>query len=275
MTTPENSFPCIAIVTAVRNLENYIERTIESVLGQNYPNLQYVIIDGGSSDATQKIVEKYASQLHYFHSRQDNGIYDAINVGFEQTDSDIMGFINGDDLLQPGSLHHVAEQLTQENVEWITGINTQIDVDDQLLNTSPPLFTDRDSYLARCYRTSRGGVRNFGFIQQESTFWRRSLWDATGGQLDTQYQLAGDFDLWMRFFRHATLHVTNQPLGSFRLRPDQASRSNFQDYLDEVEEIRTRELRTLGKRSRLAHQFRLIGRNQLECFFQDAFLRAA
>ena len=88
----------ISVVTVCYNMAQYIETTIKSVLSQDYPNLEYIVIDGGSTDGTQQIIEKYKDQLAYYVSEPDNGMYDAINKGFSKATGDIIAWINADDV---------------------------------------------------------------------------------------------------------------------------------------------------------------------------------
>lgn len=106
--------PVISIITICYNSAKTLEETINSVLSQDYPALDYVIIDGGSTDGTLDIIEKYRSQLGYFHSEKDEGISDAFNKGIAAVKGDLIGIINSDDLLLPGALKEVAKPMTDK-----------------------------------------------------------------------------------------------------------------------------------------------------------------
>src|SRR5215469_15207628 len=124
----DRAWPRIALVTPVRNSEKYIEATIRSVLMQDYPNLDYFIVDGGSTDKTVDVIRKYERQLAGWMSEPDNGMYDALNKGFARTTGEIMGWISATDMLQPGGLAVVGSVFGWlPDVEWIMGRPTFYD----------------------------------------------------------------------------------------------------------------------------------------------------
>lgn len=229
-------WPKVSIVTPSFNQGQFIEETIRSVLFQGYPNLEYVIIDGNSTDGSTDIIRKYEQQLAYWVSEPDGGQYDAINRGFSKTTGEIMAWLNSDDKYTPWAFSIVAEIFAAfPQVEWLT--------------TSCDLRWDRAGRAVQC--GYRGGFNRhaffkganlpgrdwhaIGFIQQESTFWRRSLWDRAGGHIDASFKLAGDFDLWAKFFRHTDLYVVSTPLGGFRIHGNQKTAHHIQVYLEEAE----------------------------------------
>ena len=112
----------ISVVTVCYNMASYIEQTMLSVLSQNYPNLEYIVIDGGSSDGTQTIIEKYKDKLAYYVSEPDKGMYDAINKGFKHSSGDVIAWINADDIYMPWTLRVVDQIFTNySDVDWIGG----------------------------------------------------------------------------------------------------------------------------------------------------------
>src|SRR5690348_892777 len=125
MTLPQLSdatWPKISLVTPVFNSARYIEQTIRSVLAQDYPNLEYFIIDGGSTDGTLDIIRRYESQISGWLSEPDQGMYDALNKGFARTTGEILGWISATDMLHTGGLRVVGSVFRQfPNVEWVTG----------------------------------------------------------------------------------------------------------------------------------------------------------
>ena len=104
-----NFYPKISIITVTLNSERTLEETIKSILSQDYPNIEYLVIDGGSIDGTLEIIDKYASQISYTISEKDKGISDAFNKGIKRATGEIVGIINSDDLLLPGALFKLAE----------------------------------------------------------------------------------------------------------------------------------------------------------------------
>ena len=220
-------YPKISVVTPNYNQGDFIEKTIISVLHQSYPNVEYLIIDGGSTDNSISIIKKYESQLQYWVSEKDQGMYHAINKGFSMATGDIMCWINSDDVLWEDALSHVAAIfLKYPKVCWLQGYPSVIDEQGELLFQREPIATKEHFYNLRFNK-------DFSFIQQESTFWRKSLWEKAGGQLDTNYSLAADFELWLRFFKHESLYCTKNQLAAFRKRKGQKS-GDGERYLKEA-----------------------------------------
>jgi glycosyltransferase involved in cell wall biosynthesis len=201
------AWPKITLVTPVFNSVRYIEETIHSVISQGYPNLEYFIVDGGSTDGTLGVIRKYEHNLTGWTSQPDDGQADALNRGFAQSSGEIMGWINASDLLHVRSLFLVATVFRElPQVRWITGRPTGFTED------GTPVGVDRLKRWARA-RFLAGANR---YIQQESTFWRRSLWDQAGAHLDVSMRICCDFELWVRFFRYAKLYSVDAVIGGYR-----------------------------------------------------------
>ena len=221
-------FPKISIVTPNFNGVQYLEQTILSVLNQNYPNLEYIIIDGGSDDGSTDIIRKYENQLKYWVSEPDNGLYHAIQKGFNRSTGEIMAWINSDDMYHQNAFSIVAEIFSSiPKVSWLVGAATTFDELGRTIIATPSRpFTKFDFYN-----------RDYKWLQQESTFWRRSLWDISGASLNLRLKYAGDFALWMKFFTFDNLYVTQALIGGFRFRKTQLSQEHITDYFEEVESI--------------------------------------
>jgi glycosyltransferase involved in cell wall biosynthesis len=220
--------PRISIVTPSFNQAAYLEPAIDSVLGQKYPALEYVIMDGGSTDGSVEIIRRHEAALSAWTSAPDGGHYAAVNAGFAKTSGEIMAWLNADDQYLPWTFSVVAEVFAQfPEIEWAT--------------TRWPLRWDKRGRAVRC--AARAGYARAAFlrgaylpgdgrevIQQESTFWRRSLWERAGAKIDTSFPLGGDFELWARFFQHAELFAIDTPLGGFRVHGDQRSALQREQY---------------------------------------------
>lgn len=221
----------ISVVTVCYNMAQYIETTIKSVLSQNYPNLEYIVIDGGSTDGTLQIIEKYKDRLAYYVSEPDNGMYDAINKGFSKATGDVIAWINADDVYMPWTLQTVNDVFTKyPDTQWLGGKYAFLNEDGTLAQIFPKTSI-------RCQKDIKNGWCREGVLgplQQESMFWRRELYTQSGG-LDTSYKYAGDFELWTRFALHASLSKIDLPLAAFRKRTTSLSKAGREKYDAEIE----------------------------------------
>ncbi len=236
-----NNIPTISIVTPSYNQGEFLEECIDSVLSQNYPALEYVIMDGGSTDNSVEIIKKYEKYLTYWQSCQDKGQYDAINEGFKKTNGEIMGWLNSDDKYHPRAFFKVAFIFSKnKGVEWITGRPTKWDKNGNvsfILFDFLPKFS-REKYL-KGYKAC--------FIQQESTFWRRSLWEKAGSRIRTDLKYAGDLELWIRFFRFAPLYTVDTLLGGYREHGNQKATLYMNRYIEEAEKVLDEEIKLFQK----------------------------
>lgn len=224
-------YPKISIVTPNYNQAAYLEQTILSVLNQGYPNLEYIIIDGGSTDGSVDIIKKYSNNLAYWVSEPDMGMYYAIQKGFDKSTGEIMAWINSDDMYHPGALFIVADIFSSfSDIEWLIGASTTFDEKGRTVDVSPNSdFSKYDYYLYQ-----------FKWIQQESTFWRRSLWEKSGGKLNCRLKYAGDFALWISFFSFTKIYCANALLGGFRQRScNQLTLDYLDKYIAEVRSVIT------------------------------------
>jgi glycosyltransferase involved in cell wall biosynthesis len=230
MTLSDKICPKISIVTPSYNQGQYLEETILSVLNQKYPNLEYIIIDGGSTDDSVEIIKKYDKQLTYWASETDNGPYDAINKGLNRATGDILCYLNADDTYFLWTLRSVGEIFTKyASVQWITSLYPcSIDSTGVVCYVKPRIGFTKGVFMGGHYLPCSSP----GAIQQESTFWRRTLWKKTQG-LDLNYRLAGDFDLWSRFFDQTNLIGVRSLLAAFRQHPNQRS-AQMDDYIKEA-----------------------------------------
>lgn len=225
--------PKISVVTPSFNQGGFIEETLLSVQQQAYSNVEHIVIDGGSTDSTLGVLSKYKDRLAHCVSEPDDGQYFAIKKGFDRATGDIHCWLNSDDKFCPWALQAVAEIFRDlPHVDWIT--------------SAMPIHWGADGHISRCWdfrRASRVTVKYGwhsapspffeGFIQQESSFWRASLWQKVGG-INTDYRLAGDCDLWLRFAEFTELYLVELPLGGFRVQASQRSAIHRDKYIAEA-----------------------------------------
>jgi glycosyltransferase involved in cell wall biosynthesis len=232
------TLPTISIVTPSYNQAVFLDAAIGSVLGQNYPVAEYVVIDGGSSDGSVDIIRRHADRLHYWISEPDNGQYDAINKGFAHTTGEIMAWLNSDDQYTPWAFRIVAEIFANfPQIDWLTTLFPIVwDLRGQAARTgSVPGFSRQGFW--RGEHLPNAGWYATCIVQQESTFWRRSLWERAGGRIDTSVKMAGDFALWAKFYSITDLYGVKTTLGGFRVHPDQKTAHLLSEYTAEAAQV--------------------------------------
>lgn len=220
-------------MTPSLNRARFLAETIHSVLDQNYPNLEYIIVDGGSTDGSVEIIREFEDRLAWWVSEPDRGPYDAINKGFARATGEVMAWIGSGDEYLPWTFKVVAGAMSASpQIEWLTS-QFHLFYDGQ----GQPTRCEQHVGLSRSLVLRGGTLPGCGwpalcFLQQESTFWRRSLWDRIGGRLDFEAcPLAADYDLWMRFARAAELYSVPVPLAGFRQHGDQLRGQAMQEYI--------------------------------------------
>jgi len=191
------SWPKISIVTPTYNQGLFIEDTILSILNQNYANLEYIIMDGGSTDNTREIVEKYLDRITIFRSEKDKGQSNAINKGMAVATGEILYWLNSDDILEPSTLMYVGLRYLEDQFDLLTGACTPFDHDSgRLLNrhiaTCP--FGLRTEDITDIEATWLKGM----YFHQPEVFFSRRIWEAAGGYVDEDLHFSMDYDLWVR-----------------------------------------------------------------------------
>ncbi len=234
--TPDTpALPQIAIVTPSYGQEAYVERTMLSILDQNYPRLLYAVQDGGSKDASPAIIARHAARLRHWESVRDAGQADAIRRGFtrltpELGPDDLMAWLNSDDLLGPGVLRYVAEYFAAHtDVDVVYGHRIIIDENDG--DVGRWIMPRHDPHV----------LEWIDYVPQETLFWRKRAWDLAGG-IDPSFQFALDWDLLARFHQ-ARCRIVRLPyfLGAFRVHSEQkTSQAIHTTGADEMRRIRTR-----------------------------------
>ena len=199
--------PLISIITPSFNQARFIETTIRSVLDQDYPALEYIIVDGGSRDGSVEIIQRYADRLAWWVSEHDKGQTDAINKGFSQAKGEILAWLNSDDTYEPGTLSAVADFFTQHPETGLVYANTNfINENGRKIGRFPAAQTD--------YPRLRQG---YVHIPQQAAFFRADQWRQVG-PLDPDFYFAMDYDLWVRLAKLARpVYLPRQTWANFRL----------------------------------------------------------
>jgi len=222
--------PSIAVVTPSYQQGRFLERTMLSVLAQKYPALEYYVQDGGSTDDSTEILGHYEEYLTGWASAPDKGQADAINRAFAHTSGEIMGWLNSDDLLLPGALAYVARFFDEHpKVDVVYGNRLMIDENDgQVGAWILPRHSDH-------------ALRFADYVPQETLFWRRRIWEASGSELDLSFSYALDWDLLLRFQAAGarTVHVPRF-LGAFRVHDNQKTSATALVGLEEMSLLRER-----------------------------------
>ncbi len=223
--------PKISIVTPSFNSNEFLGRTIESVVGQNYPDLEYIVQDGGSTDGTVDILKHYSDQIFHWESSPDQGQSNAINLGFRHATGEIMAYLNSDDVLLPGTLDYVANYFSvNQDVDAVYGHRVLINENDD--ETGRWVLPRHDKKILACH----------DFVPQETLFWRRSIWQKAGGSIDEDFNFAMDWDLLLRL-QDAGAHFVRLPrfLACFRVHSNMKSIVDWDEVgLVEMDRLRKR-----------------------------------
>jgi glycosyltransferase involved in cell wall biosynthesis len=197
--------PLVSVVTPSLNSERFIARTVESVLGQDYPNIEYIVVDGGSTDGTLAILDQYRNRLQYA-SGSDGGVAGAINQGFAQSRGSILGWLSSDDTYLPGAISRaVGRLLDAPEAAVVYGEGVWIDEHDNVLSRYPIETPFRPSMLEReCS------------ICQPASLMRREAFERVGC-LDTSVRFAFDYDLWIRLSRQYSFTAAPECLAASRM----------------------------------------------------------
>lgn len=217
----------ISIVTVCYNAAHTVEKTIQSVLSQDYPDIEYIVIDGASTDGTQAVVEPYRARLHAFISEPDAGIYDAMNKGIARAGGDIVGLLNADDVYADrGVISRVAAAMREGALDAVYGDVVFIDPQDP-------------GRVVRRYRSARFSPARiaWGWMPAHpSLFLRRDIY-VRYGLFKPAYRIAGDFEFIARIFKDGVLRSRYLPEVLVRMRSGGASNGGWRKMLQLNREV--------------------------------------
>lgn len=225
--------PRITIVTPSYNQAAFLEATILSVLNQDYPNLEYIIIDGGSTDGSVEVIRSYQDRLAYWISEPDRGQCHAINKGFALATGDWLAWLNSDDIYLPGALWEVARIIqAKRECNWVVGVVEYADAALKQLGVFAPVC-DTDNWLDFVCTKRKNGTA----LPQAGSFWSRKAWNAAG-QLDESFHYAMDHEYWGRLAYHGFRPIClKQPLAMFRLHKQAKTARGYGNFLDEERKV--------------------------------------
>lgn len=227
----KRNHPKISIITPSYNQGKFIKETIESVLSQNYPNLEYWIIDGGSKDETLRILKSYGNKIRWI-SEKDKGQVYAINKGLRKVNGDIISYLNSDDLYLPNTLNTVAEYfLSNPQAKWISGDYFIIDEKGKKIQS---YIASYKNYLRKKPTFERLCIANY--IVQPSTFFHREIVKEIGF-FDESLRYCMDFDYWMRIIRKYPLPVLKNHFSLFRIHRKSKGGSQYEKQFQEEHKI--------------------------------------
>ncbi len=235
------SWPKITVVTVSYNQAGFIEETLRSVLDQQYPNLEYLVVDGGSTDGSVELIRKYAPQLAWWISEKDGGQSEALNKGFRKATGEIFTWLNSDDRLAPGSLFTVADTYLRTKGDVIVGRCARYWNSDPQphhihrcslpLGQRVPLPLDQLLNLDDCWLKGH-------FFHQPEVFFTKQIFDRAGGSLREDLYYSMDYDLWVRLAKAGAMVVAiPEILAMFRMHAQQKTGGDNLPYLPELREV--------------------------------------
>jgi len=225
----KTDLPRISIITPSFNQGKYIRATINSVLSQNYQNLEYFVIDGGSTDGTVKILKSYGKKISWV-SEKDEGQADAINKGLRLAKGEILAYLNSDDLYLPGALKRIGEYYAKTGADWITGDCVTINEDGSKRKNNW-LISGYKRFLMALYSPTTLRIAD-SMLPQPSTFWSRRAYKRVG-EFDPKYHYVMDYDYWLRMAKHYRPHDLKLALSGFRFQSDSKSQTGREKLMAE------------------------------------------
>jgi len=226
--------PKISVITPSYNQAEYIESTIQSIITQGYPDLEYIVIDGGSTDGTVDILRKYDTNITHWVSEPDKGQSEALNKGFMLATGDVVGWLNSDDTYQQGTLDQVASIFRDPEVDIaMSGYFGFMDSAGLIYDYKKNEYTDHKT-LIRYWNT------NGMTINQPCVFFRRNLIESYSPVVDTSLHYAMDYDLWLRLTREHRIRVVPGHWANYRFHQSNKSGQGFERFYYEWNQVSRR-----------------------------------
>ncbi|MDK0899083.1 glycosyltransferase family 2 protein [Clostridium perfringens] len=224
--------PKVSIITPAYNSEKYIEQTILSIINQSYENIQYIIIDGKSTDKTLEIINKYKEKIDLIVSEKDNGMYDAINKGLKLADGDIIAYLNSDDIYNDNKVIEKVVEIFVENkeIDWIYSDFYSIDEDSNILELFKIPNVNYKEFFAS----------NWSYIPQPTTFWRKKI-IKNGVNFDCDYKMAADYKFFLELIKNYKYKKVDFIVAKFRVHKESLSTNGQKLSIEEMNEIKKME----------------------------------
>lgn len=256
-----NSKPLVSIITPSLNQGKFIEETIKSIINQTYKNIEYIIIDGDSTDCTKEVISKYLDKINIYISERDSGQSNAINKGFKMAKGELVGWLNSDDYIYQDCIEKIVE-LYQENNDGAVYCNSLIDwVDDRssIINTKSINIVDRE-YLLNVHSA----------IIQPGSFYPRKLVEKVG-YLDEELHYSMDLDLWLRLLKYGNIYgLKDSPHVAFRIYPGSKTDTGKLKFLKDIKEVLIRNGAKIKSKSILKGYYLLSIKSKIKnSFFNE------